>query len=194
MKSICFSTWCTGRGPKETTVNEIRKETVDRLAMYQTDYVRKTCIYILLVPQTAAAASKMLLLCFSFPVLSFRSWCSVWVGVLFYFVWHLRGSHDTSFLFSVYQVYLFIHLCMHAFIHALIHSFIQTVRWWCSGFSAFSFRSGCIHSAIQPFSHLFSYLLLSARTYFIVRVLSACVICIYSISKFLCFYSFNIFS
>ena len=40
---------------------------------------------MLLVPQTAAAASKVLLLCFGFPVLSFRSWsCSV--HVLFCFV------------------------------------------------------------------------------------------------------------
>ena len=38
-----------GNGRKETAVDESRKETTDRVAKYQTDYVGRTCLSMLLV-------------------------------------------------------------------------------------------------------------------------------------------------
>ena len=63
-----------GSGRTETAVDESRKETADRVARYRTNYVGRTYISMLLVPQTAAAASKVFLLSFGFPVPSVRSW------------------------------------------------------------------------------------------------------------------------
>ena len=89
-----------GSGRRETAVDERRKETSDRVANYQTDCAGRTCLSMLLAPKTAAAALKVLLLFFGFPVLSFRSWSySVDVVALSCFVSHLRalrGAHDTS--------------------------------------------------------------------------------------------------
>ena len=55
---------------------------------------------MLLVPQTAAVASKVFLLCFGHPVLSFRSWWhSVYFVVLFWFVCHIsRGGATPLFV------------------------------------------------------------------------------------------------
>ena len=48
---------------------------------------------MLLVPQTAAAASKVPLVRLGFPVLSFRSWLySVYVVLIFFVLSHLRGA------------------------------------------------------------------------------------------------------
>ena len=56
---------------------------------------------MLLVPQTPADASRVLLLCFGFPVLSFRSWsCSImfmFCCIMFCLSHLLRRRHDTSF-------------------------------------------------------------------------------------------------
>ena len=84
-----------GSGRTETAVDESRKETADRVARYQTDYLGRICLSMLLVPQTTAAASKVILLSFGFPVLSFRSWSysiDVIVLVLFHFVCHISGG------------------------------------------------------------------------------------------------------
>ena len=63
--------------------------------MYQTDYVGRTC---LCYSQTAAGASKVLLLCFGVPVLSNRSW-SYFVYLWLRFVTYLPlGARDPSFL------------------------------------------------------------------------------------------------
>ena len=51
-----------GSGRRETAVDDSRKETADRLAKYQTDYVSRTCLCMLLVPQTAGVVSEMVLL------------------------------------------------------------------------------------------------------------------------------------
>ena len=60
-------------GRRETAVDESRKETADRVGTRRVpDRLRyiKLAYSILLVPQTAAAAAaaKVLLLCFGFPV------------------------------------------------------------------------------------------------------------------------------
>ena len=62
---------------------------------------------MLLVPQTAAAASKVLLLSSSFPVLSFRSWSYyiyVVVLVLFCFVWHISGGARHLFFIFLFCI------------------------------------------------------------------------------------------
>ena len=51
-----------GSGRRETAVDDSRKETADRVAKYQTDYVSRTCLSMLLVPQTAGVVSEMVLL------------------------------------------------------------------------------------------------------------------------------------
>ena len=61
--------------------------------------VDPACISMLFVPHTAAAASNVLLLCFGFAVLSFRSWSRSVYVVLFCLVCHISEGHGTSFLF-----------------------------------------------------------------------------------------------
>ena len=53
---------------------------------------------MLLEPQTPAAASKVVLLCFGFSILSFRSWSCVYAVLICFVLSHLRGVHDTSFI------------------------------------------------------------------------------------------------
>ena len=61
-----------GSGRRETAVDESRKETTDRVAKYQTDYVGRTCLSMLLV--LLRLPRVLFLLCFGFPVPSIRSW------------------------------------------------------------------------------------------------------------------------
>ena len=102
-----------GSGRREIAVDESRKETADRVAKYQTDYVvGRTCLSMLLLAQTAAAAFKVLLLCFGFPALSFRSWSySVYVVVLFCFVCHISSGGGTTPLFYFITSYQGIVFC-----------------------------------------------------------------------------------
>ena len=63
------------------------------------------------IPQTAAAALKMFLLCFGFPVLPFRSWSysvSRTDAAVLLCLPHLRGGHDTSQFFFVFFFHLFL--------------------------------------------------------------------------------------
>ena len=69
------------------------------------------------LPQTAAAAPKMFLLCFGFPVLPFRPWsysvfsyccCSVLPATS-------PGGHDTSWFILFYYVILFFHVFLRPF-------------------------------------------------------------------------------
>ena len=80
-----------GGGRRKNAVDKNRRETADRVASeVPTDYVGRTCHPTRTnVPQTAAAAFKVLVLCLGFPVLSCRSWsyyftlllyCLVFVG------------------------------------------------------------------------------------------------------------------
>ena len=87
------------RGRRETAVDDSRKETADRVAKCQTDCVGRTCLSMLLVTRTAAAASgAFVLLRFSCP--SFRFWSySVYVLALLCFVCHVSGGSTTPLLF-----------------------------------------------------------------------------------------------
>ena len=83
-------------------VDESRKDKADRVARYQTDYVGRTCLCHSY--HTAAAASKMLSLCFSFAVLSFSLGRCLLFRVVRCIVSNCLvtspGGHDTSFLIS----------------------------------------------------------------------------------------------
>ena len=63
--------WGSGRG--ETAVDESTKETADRVAKYQTDYVVGRTAYPTRTTN-CCGYFEMVLLCFGFPVLPFRSW------------------------------------------------------------------------------------------------------------------------
>ena len=108
-------------GRRETAVRQSRKETADRVAKYQTDDVGRTCLcYVVLVPQTAAAASKVLPLCHKLPRLP-RRWfrcASVFlffrftlvvfcVFVLFCFVCHISGGTAPLFHLLILIIFLF---------------------------------------------------------------------------------------
>ena len=65
---------------------------------------------MLLVPDTAAAASKVLSLSFAFPVISFRSWSSCFM-LRYWYCFGLsatsQGGHDTSFrIFRLVLLYV----------------------------------------------------------------------------------------
>ena len=91
-----------GSGRRETAVEESKKETADWVTRCQTDYVGRTCLpSMLLVPQSGAAASKVLfLLCFGFPVISFCSWSYSVDVMLFVFVFICSRSHKIQVNFD----------------------------------------------------------------------------------------------
>ena len=94
-----------GSGRREPTVDESRKETADRVAKYQTDFVESTY-----VTRTAAAASGVLLLCFEFPVLSFRSWLYCVYVCFFSFVCHISRNGTTPLYFILfYFIVIFVY-------------------------------------------------------------------------------------
>ena len=113
-----------GSGRTETAVDESRKETADRVARYRTNYVGRTYISMLLVPQTAAAASKVFLLSFGFPVLPFRPWSfSVFSCCCSALPATSPGEHDTS---SFIYFILFV-VCCHLFLCPFCFSLCQRI-------------------------------------------------------------------
>ena len=98
-----------GSGRTETMVDESRKETADRVARYQTDYV-EPAYSMLLVLQTAAAASK--LLCCASVFLPFPFALGRIMFMLYHFVLSVTspGGHDPSFLFLFFY-YSYLLLC-----------------------------------------------------------------------------------
>ena len=109
-----------GSGLRETAADESRKETADRVAKYQTDYLGRTCPSMLLVLLRLPRV-LFVVLQFSGPFLSLLVELRLCYFVLFCLS-HLRGEHDTSFYLFI--LFLFVSCLFRSFslpLHCLLY-------------------------------------------------------------------------
>ena len=156
-------------GRRETVVNESRKETADRVARHQTDYVGRTCLFNATRTTTNCGGcleGVFVVLRFSCPFLSLLVvFCFLRCCIVSFCLSHLRGGATPLFYFMFLFFYLFpcpvrFSLCQRIWIATICISYLScpvrrsfhcllttlvcsiSVSWFCNDRACISLRVG----------------------------------------------------